>query len=156
MLKMSTTISKRQTFALFSVFRVTYRWFCGLVLKTVCSVICFSYSRVRGLFEYTLCLRNPHRNKSGGVRSGDRSGQKPHPTMQLPRNAWSEAVVVFAVCAVVLWCWNKQSLSASLTEIWIRSDASVTCHMRFLCPKILLPLGVLLSYAVLPCQGTHC
>jgi hypothetical protein len=26
---------------------------------------------------------------------------------------------------------------------------------HFLCPKMLLPLGVLLSYSVLPCQDTH-
>jgi hypothetical protein len=29
-----------------------------------------------------------------------------------------------------------------------------TCHKHFLCPEILLSVGVLLSYSVLPCQDT--
>jgi hypothetical protein len=32
----------------------------------------------------------------------------------------------------------------------------VSCRKHFLCPEILLSVGVLLSYSALPCQNTHC
>jgi hypothetical protein len=39
--------------------------------------------------------KSPHRKKSGGVRSGDRGGQRPRPTMRSPKNFCSRAVIVF-------------------------------------------------------------
>jgi hypothetical protein len=104
---MSTT-SWRQAYTLFSMFRVTFRSVSRLVLATVCSVLYFSSSKLRELFEWTLSFWNPHRKKPDGVRSGDRGIQRPRPTMRLPKNSCREAVV-FTVWVVAPSCWNQKS-----------------------------------------------
>jgi hypothetical protein len=37
----------------------------------------------------------------------------------------------------------------------LSDNGHVSCRKNFVCPKILLPVGVLTSYSVLLCQDTH-
>jgi hypothetical protein len=46
-------------------------------------------------------------------------------------------------------------IGAAVITNFVTRRALVT-DKHFLCPEILLPVGVLLSYSVLPCQDTHC
>jgi hypothetical protein len=52
------------------------------------------------------------------------------------------------------WCtaWNRYGGNFScFVARW-----ELVTDKHFLCPEILLPVCVLLSYSVLPCQDTHC
>jgi hypothetical protein len=109
----------------------------------------FQLLQTSGLFEYIFVWEIIIEiSRVREVLSSKRSSKS-------PKNSWSEAVV-FAVLVVVLSVWYKQTLPASSTEKWIRSDDSFSCRIRYLCSEILLPFGVLLSYSVPPFQGTHC
>ena len=52
-------------------------------------------------------LRNPHRKKSAGMRSGNRGSQSPHPAIPSQMRSCTKAVVL-AVWAVAQSCWNQQ------------------------------------------------
>jgi hypothetical protein len=108
----------------------------------------FHPSKLRELFEYILSLRNPHRKKSGGVRSGDRDGRRPRPTFRSPMNSFGKAVV-FTV-------WAVSSTLRSVSSVHTVRRRACSCRKHFLCSEMLLPVGVLLSYSVLLCQDTHC
>jgi hypothetical protein len=66
--------SGRQVCVLFSVFRTTLRSVSGSWFATACFTLCFSSSKLRGLFKQTLYFRNQHTEMSGWVRPGDRGG----------------------------------------------------------------------------------
>jgi hypothetical protein len=53
-------------------------------------------------------LQTPALDDSGGVNSGNLSGQRPQTTMESPRNAGNNAGVVFAVKTAARHCWNQQ------------------------------------------------
>jgi hypothetical protein len=51
--------------------------------------------------------------KSGAVRSGDRNGHFPRPTLRSPKESCNKPVVMLAVWAVAQSCRNQQSFSFS-------------------------------------------
>jgi hypothetical protein len=68
------------------------------------------------------------------------------------RNQWQYWILA-AVSRCCSWCtaWNRYGRNFSC---FVARWTFVT-DKHFLCPDILLPVGVL-SYSVLPCQDTHC
>jgi hypothetical protein len=71
-----------------------------------------------GVLLVTLSVRNSYRKKTGGVRCGDRGGQRPRPAMRSPEKSCKK-VVVFAVWAVAPSCGNQQSRHSLPAEQWI-------------------------------------
>jgi len=71
---------------------------CWSVPETTCLVLRLRSSMLLGWLLYILSLRNPHRRKSGVVRSGDHGGQSPHLTMQWVKKS-SKKAVLFTVFA---------------------------------------------------------
>jgi hypothetical protein len=134
---MSTTVSKISIHPLL-VFHVTLQSVSVSLLETVCSVLCFSSSKLSGLFKYTLSLRNPHRKNSDRVRSGDHSGQGLHSTMYSPKNLQQSS------------CHDDASVSLTLQPANTVWRWTYFLSPTFLCPEILLSVGVLLYYLVFP------
>jgi hypothetical protein len=104
MLKVSTNISKTSFCPFWCVLSEVsmFLWISAandLSLQLCVSVIAGfgGYSKI-SLFERSCRVREAFSSK----------GSKPHPIMKSPKNSWSEAVV-FAVWAVVLSVWYKQS-----------------------------------------------
>jgi hypothetical protein len=112
MLKMSSIFSKT-SIHVFSVFLVTlWSVFWVHVGNSLFSIVSFPPSFV-GCSNILFLWEIPP--KSGGVKSGDSCDQRPQPTMHLPKNSCSKAVVGFTVWAVAPSCWNQQSLSPGNT-----------------------------------------
>jgi hypothetical protein len=91
-LKVSNTFSA-QTLTSFNVFLVVFRNVSGSVSSKVCSVLCFSSSILRGLFEWSLLLRNPHKQKSGLLWSLGLGVQKSHPELRSPKLLYHSSCV---------------------------------------------------------------
>jgi hypothetical protein len=103
-----------------------------------------------------LSSRKYQRKKlGGGLRSGDREGHRPYPTIQSPENSRSIIVVVIKVCGnspiqfaitifskisvvigpVFLQCYGAFYLSK------LFNTGHAACYKHFLCHEILLPAG---------------
>ena len=72
--------------------------FCLLMLAASCSFLCLRALRASCVIAVD-SLRNPHRRKSGDLKSGDRGGQNPRVTEPSPRKSFIQSVVSFAVWA---------------------------------------------------------
>jgi hypothetical protein len=75
------------------------------------------------------------------------------PSRTKRRNQWQYWILA-AVSRCCSWCtaWNRYGRNFScFVARW-----ALFTDKHFLCPEILLPVGVLLSYSVLPCQDTCC
>jgi hypothetical protein len=92
---------------------------CGPLLATDCSVLCFSYSELYGLFEYALCLWwGKVWSYVGVVRCLESaSNRRPLPAMRSPTNSCSRRFLC-AQCAVQFYsyCYSNSACAGGLSR----------------------------------------
>jgi hypothetical protein len=126
-----------------------------------CFVRCFcvsaGYSLLNILFPFlqsscvfrTNCEKSPE-EEVWQVWSGDRGGQRPRYTARLPNNSCIKASRVRSVGC------RPGMLQLGIPHLSILSDSrKFSCRKHFLYPELILPVDVLLSYSILPCQDIH-
>ena len=104
----------RSIFTVFTAFPAHFGRFWSVLVT-----FCWCFSRFIGVFMLTLSLRNPYRKKSGGVKSGDRNGHFPLPTLLSPKESCNKPIVMVAVWAVAQSCRKRQYFSFSSNKKWI-------------------------------------
>jgi hypothetical protein len=93
---------------------------CNVTSVTAATSIHIASSRasiVRGLLLYTRSFNEPHKKKSGGVRSGDLGDHRCIEPIRTPKWLSMSLMLALDVWHVVPSCWKKASIAASFVHV---------------------------------------